>query len=41
MRKPLDKANIYEVQLESHKIPENIEKQREGYVTFGDDNLYP
>ena len=41
MRKPLDKANIYEVQLESHKIPVNIERQREGYVTFGEDNLYP
>ena len=41
MRKPLDKANIYEVQLESHKIPLNIERQREGYVTFGEDNLYP
>lgn len=41
MRKPLDKANIYEVELQSHKIPVNIEKQREGYVTFGEDNLYP
>ena len=41
MRKPLDKANIYEVELQSHKIPVNIERQREGYVTFGEDNLYP
>lgn len=41
MRKTTDKANLYEVQLEAHKIPVNIERQRDGYVTYGEDNLYP
>jgi len=41
MRKTTDKANLYEVQLEAHKIPINIERPRDGYVTYGEDNLYP
>ncbi|NDC49245.1 MAG: hypothetical protein EBZ61_09255 [Micrococcales bacterium] len=41
MRKTTDKANLYEVQLEAHKIPVNIERPRDGYVTYGEDNLYP
>jgi hypothetical protein len=41
MRKTTDKANLYEVKLEAHKIPVNIERPRDGYVTYGEDNLYP
>jgi hypothetical protein len=41
MRKTTDKASLYEVQLEAHKIPVNIERPRDGYVTYGEDNLYP
>ncbi len=29
------------MQLEAHKIPVNIERPRDGYVTYGEDNLYP